>query len=398
MGRGLLHKTRHLSVSQRRADWFRRWTSEVASSSTVYMGSFEEGLGRVMFVAGALEYERPFFGPLYKVLTLHPRDSIRAVPPQVSFFLRYLSDQITQCRHHDCSSRLFPDQLAPRVDALASAEQTGIGGWFPRVDLSGKVNVAASRWFSHETTRDEWSWVFEKSSKPALVISTLEALAVLIALKVYYGEEPKADHSSIRTVPTTTDNRVNGAALNKLMTTMYPASAVLMELAAYSKMVGLRASVEWSPREANREADALADGDFSPFTPELRIPVSAQRLQWTILMQALDLGRVRGRSSSHSEAGGLPEESEEETTKTTGGETENGGPLVISCWRAFHIRHTHSHLHAAFLSTCFWLFFSSSVFRGSILLLDDIVPLFPLLCIVPGIWRILFRSLATIAF
>ena len=65
-----------------------------------------------------------------------------------------------------------------------------------------------------------------------------------------------------------------------------------MELAAYSKKMGLRASVEWSHREANREADALADGDFSPFTPELRIPVSAQRLQWTILMQALDLGRV----------------------------------------------------------------------------------------------------------
>ena len=105
------------------------------------------------------------------------------------------------------------------MDAQASAERTGIGGWFPHVDQSGKVNVAASRWFSHEITRDEWPWLFEKSSKPALVISTLEALAVLIALKVYFGEEPKADRSSIRIVPTTTDNRENGAALNKLTTT-----------------------------------------------------------------------------------------------------------------------------------------------------------------------------------
>ena len=157
-------------------------------------------------------FQRPFLGSLSKFLTLHPRDSVRAVPPYVSFFLRDLSDQIAQCRHHDCSSRLFPDQLAPRVDAQASAERTGIGGWFPHVDQSGKVNVAASRRFSHEITRVEWPWVFEKSSKPALVISTLEALAVLIALKVYYGEEPKADRSSIRTVPTTTDNRGNGAA------------------------------------------------------------------------------------------------------------------------------------------------------------------------------------------
>ena len=81
--------------------------------------------------------------------------------------------------------------------------------------------------------------VFEKSSKPALVISTLEALAVLIALKLYYGEEPRTDRSSIRIVPTTTDNRGNGAALNKLMTTRYPASAVLMELAACSKKTGI---------------------------------------------------------------------------------------------------------------------------------------------------------------
>ena len=29
-----------------------------------------------------------------------------------------------------------------------------------------------------------------------------------------------------------------------------------MELAGYSKKMGLKASVEWSPREANREADA----------------------------------------------------------------------------------------------------------------------------------------------
>ena len=27
------------------------------------MKTFEEGLGRIMFVAGALEHERPFLGP-----------------------------------------------------------------------------------------------------------------------------------------------------------------------------------------------------------------------------------------------------------------------------------------------------------------------------------------------
>ena len=239
VGFELLHRTRQLGISQRRADWFRRWTTEVASSSSVHMASFEEGLGRVMYVAGALEYERPFLGPLYRFMSLHPRDSVRAVPPYVSFFLRHLAAQISECRHYDCSMKMYPDQFAPRVDAQASADRTGIGGWYPHVDQSGQVNVKLSKWFSLEITRDEWPWVFEKSSKPALIISTLEALAVVVALKVYYGETPRSNRSSIRIVPTTTDNRGNGAALNKLMTTKYPASAVLMELAAYSKKDGI---------------------------------------------------------------------------------------------------------------------------------------------------------------
>ena len=33
-------------------------------------------------------------------------------------------------------------------------------------------------------------WVYERGNKPALLISTLEALAVLIALKLYYGDDP----------------------------------------------------------------------------------------------------------------------------------------------------------------------------------------------------------------
>ena len=72
-------------ISQRRADWFTRWSKEVASSPTIHIKTFEEGLGRIMFVAGALEHDRPFLGPLYKFLTLHPRNAVRRVPPYAAF-------------------------------------------------------------------------------------------------------------------------------------------------------------------------------------------------------------------------------------------------------------------------------------------------------------------------
>ena len=196
--------------------------------------------------------------------------SLHAVPPCVSYFLHYLAEQISQCRHHDCLVKLFSDQLAPRVDNQASSTRKGIGGWFPQVDDTGKIVVKASELFSLGIGHG----IFEKGSKPALIISTLEALAVVVALKVYCGEVPGVCRSRVRVAPATTDNRGNGAAVNKLMTTRYAASVVLMELAAYSKKMGLSASVEWSPREANREADALANEELSLFTLDLRIPVS----------------------------------------------------------------------------------------------------------------------------
>ena len=73
VGFELLLRSRSIGISERRAEWFARWTDKVASSATVHMASFEEGLGRIMFVAGALEHERPFLGPLYKFLTMHPQ-------------------------------------------------------------------------------------------------------------------------------------------------------------------------------------------------------------------------------------------------------------------------------------------------------------------------------------
>ena len=69
---------------------------------------------------------------------------------------------------------------------------------------------------------------FREEGQASLVISTLEALAVLISLKLFHGEIPAPHRSRVLVAPTWTDNRGNGAALNKLMTTGFPASAVLM--------------------------------------------------------------------------------------------------------------------------------------------------------------------------
>ena len=91
-----------------------------------------------------------------------------------------------------------------------------------------------SKWFALETTKEDFPWVYERDNTPSRIISTLEALAVLIRLKIKYGEEPAPHRSRITVSPTITDNRGNGAALNKLMTSKFPSSVILVELSSYT--------------------------------------------------------------------------------------------------------------------------------------------------------------------
>ena len=216
VGFEILLRSYSLGLSQRRAEWFVKWTTQVSTTSTVHMASFEEGLGRIMFVVGALEHERPFLGPLYRFLTIHPRDSVRRVPPYVSFILRYLAGQITRQRHYSCNAEYVTDGCIPRVDAQASEVRTGLGGWFPTRGSDGQVSVWESPWFSVEITKEDAPWVFEKDDRPSRIISTLEALAVVIPLKLRFGQECDGSLTKVSVVPTVTDNRGNGAALNKL--------------------------------------------------------------------------------------------------------------------------------------------------------------------------------------
>ena len=159
---------------------------------------------------------------------------------------------------------------------------------------SGKrLSTWWSSWFSLEITREDFPWVFEKGNRPSLIISTLEALALLVALKIKFAQEPDPNEMRVLVVPSITDNRGNGAVLNKLMSTRFPSSAVLMELASFMKHRGMRAIVEWAPRECNREADMLANGDTSLFDPERRIHVAAGTLVWNVLPEALKAERGR---------------------------------------------------------------------------------------------------------
>ena len=152
VGLELRHATHQLGITEKRASWFIQWTRELSARRFVHMARYGEGLGRIMFVAGALEFERPFLAPLKKFMAMHPRSSVRRVPPYVAFFLQYLSQQVAKKRHYDCAVDLQLASSSPRVDAQASRTRTGLGGWLPAV-IDGKIDLWNSRWFSIEVQR-----------------------------------------------------------------------------------------------------------------------------------------------------------------------------------------------------------------------------------------------------
>ena len=54
-----------LGLTKKRADWLVNWLREVVRAGSVVARDMSQGLGRLGFAAIALEWERPFLGPLY---------------------------------------------------------------------------------------------------------------------------------------------------------------------------------------------------------------------------------------------------------------------------------------------------------------------------------------------
>ena len=198
---------------------------------------------------------------------------------------------------------MFPS----RVDAQASDDRTGVGGWLPHSD-EGRADPRQFHWFSLEVTPEDFPWVFVRGRKQSQIISTLEALAVLLSLKLFAARQPEGQRSRVTTHPTWTDNRCFGSFLYKFMTTRYPSSALVMGLAAETKKNRVKAQVEWTPSEFSREADALTNGNSSLFSPELQLRVEPRDLKWHVVDRAIEMGSIAERAHDRiRRSGGFPD-------------------------------------------------------------------------------------------
>ena len=198
-----------------------KWARDTAPADVFHVRSFEEASGRLVYATSALELHRPFLAPLCSSTSSSPTDAMRAVPPSVAFFLRLIARSVERERHSQYAATSREEELAPRVDAQASDLRTRVGGWLLVIGggwSSRSFGLAVVCGRGPRGLR-----VFSREGKASRMIATLEALAMLLAVRCKVGEDSSLDR------PVLHRYLGSGALLNKLIIREYNLSALLME-------------------------------------------------------------------------------------------------------------------------------------------------------------------------
>ena len=170
------------------------------------------------------------------------------------------------------------------MDAKADKGLVSIGGW----ESFGGTTPDRARWFSVVLDRSNAPWIFVKG-EPFKLIAALELLAITVAVMIFGPGAPWQDHAGRSVLTAYTDNLVNSYVLDRFMSTSFPLSVVLMELAMQMQLMQLEMELQWIPREQNVEADALTNLEFEAFDPSKRIAVQLENLDFRILPELMQL-------------------------------------------------------------------------------------------------------------
>ncbi len=278
-----------LGISLQRATWAANWLRQHSRDGMGCIEEFASVFGRLAFICGALEYDRPFLAPLFAYKAKQGERGFKVYPMIVRLIMSHLAARLSQRRYYPSAATRHRGE-AFRVDAKAEGAVVGVGGWLPTRNASGALDTMLSPWFSLSLTAEDAPWAFHRGA-PYRAIASLEALATLIGVMVFTQKFNKRTDATI-TLSGYTDNRGNKFALTRLQTAKFPLCLLIMELAAQLEANGSRLDMSWAPREANQEADRLADGLTMGFDPDLRIPFSMVKASWLVLPSLLQEGLV----------------------------------------------------------------------------------------------------------
>ena len=238
-----------LGLSKKRAGWLVEWLRDKATRGRVTAKEFSQGLGRLGFAAIALDWERPYLGPLHAWSSaVQTKIGMLTVPTMLRVLCLWLAERLEAGGRLQRPAPLVEEgtPLSFFTDAKAEAGKAWIGGFLELVP------GCQGPWFSLEVQQSWAPWAFAEGD-PNKVIAALELLATLVAVKLWVPEGPakKTTRVAIRGY---TDNKSNEALLKKAMTTKFPSTLVLMETAEELSAKNCELQLQWIRRDLNQLA------------------------------------------------------------------------------------------------------------------------------------------------
>ena len=233
------------------------WFTKILDQGVLLIRELREALGRMIFVYGALQWDRPFLGPLFGLLSHHQPGECIQIPLFVRTIFDWLRSRLRQRRSYPCHLKRSRLGALMRVDARADIA-VAVGGWRPTRDENGHIDRSRSPWFAVELNRSNAPWAFHKG-EPYKAISALELFATLLGTIAFAPAGGDGEVECAAVVTSHTDSQVAAYALTRLMSSSFPLCCVLMELAARLEESRTILELNWIPREENQEADDLSN-------------------------------------------------------------------------------------------------------------------------------------------
>jgi hypothetical protein len=260
-----------VGLSEKRAMWLKTWLDGVVSGSPILVRALSEGLGRLGFACGPLEWGRPFLGPLYSWVAALPAGAYLPLPPMVRTTLCWIRDQLAAGNRMSSAKKSTQAGCLFKADAKGEEDYVVLGGY----SCSGPLKEC--KWFSLRLDKEQAPWLFFKGHG-SKTIAASELLASLVCVHCFAEkrDDPYAGRIAVTGI---TDNQGNSYIVAKGMTTKFPVAPVLMELVRQLSSRQLWLALTWAPREENTAADSLTNGDFELFELGNRISLDWAELK-----------------------------------------------------------------------------------------------------------------------
>ena len=265
LGYWLDYEKFEIGVSEKRCAWLLKWAKKILADKLVLISSMAEGLGRLCFVSGVVEYYRPFLAPMFAWTASAPAGAVLPVPPMVLLTLNWIAKELeTGRRTTSHISRPTNNGEIFCTDTKAEDDFIILGGW----KSEGGVLPQDAEWFSLKLTKEQVPWLFEKGHG-SRTIAASELMATMVGVHLFVPDASDRGDSVASFVATAvdgiTDNQGNSYVIKKLLSTKLPLCAVVMQLASILAKKSVWLNLQWKPREENTLADALTNQDYSSF-------------------------------------------------------------------------------------------------------------------------------------